>query len=243
MTIIGHVPRSVPIERILAESQWRTIEHLSGYMHPCGGLKIPANEIARYAQLTAESGVWNVPTLVAFASVPPPEQRAAIAARPEVRYVHPWMREIWQGEYRPFDVICTETTPPRYPTQNLAAMQSLVRAFRDAGAGILLGTDAAAPYIVPGFAIHDELRLLIEAGLTPYEALQAGTFNAAAALGALDKMGTIAVGKQADMLLLDANPLADVRNVQQRSGVMMHGRFFTEAELQGALEQLAASYR
>lgn len=212
-------------------------------MHPCGGLKIPADEIARYAQLTAESGVWNVPSLVAFASVPPPEQRATVAARPEVRYVHPWMHEILQGEYRPFDVICTESTPPRYPTENLAEMQALVRAFRDAGAGILLGSDAAAPYVVPGFAIHDELRLLVEAGLTPFEALQAGTFNAAAALGALDEMGTIAVGKQADMLLLDADPLEDVRNVQQRSGVMVRGRFFTEAELQGVLEELVASYR
>ena len=122
-------------------------------------------------------------------------------------------------------------------------MQVLARAFREAGAGILLGSDAAAPYTVPGFASHDELRLLIEAGLTPYEALQAGTFNAAAAPGALNEIGTIAVGKRADMLLLDANPLEDVRNVQRRSGVMVRGRFFTETELQGALEELARAYR
>src|SRR5205085_8127654 len=145
--------------------------------------------------------VWNVPRLIAFASVPPPqppEQRAALANRPEVQYVHPWMREVWQGEYRPFDLICTETSPPRYPTQNLAEMQALVQAFRDAGAGLLLGSDAGAPYVAPGFAIHDELRLLVEAGLTPYEALRAGTYNAAVALD------TLRSNTAQDGVLLDA---------------------------------------
>lgn len=250
LKLIGHVPRSIPVDSILAggqwEGQWQTIEHLSGYMHPCGGLKFPAGEMERYAKLTAQSGVWNVPTLVAFANVPPPqppELRASIARRQEVRFVSPWMQDVWKGEYRPFDQICVESSPPRYPSQNLPEMQALVRALHDAGAGVALGSDSGAPYIVPGFSIHEELRLLAEAGFSPYEALRAGTYNAASALGDLAAMGTIAIGKRADLLLLEGNPMDDLDNVQHRTGVMARGHWFTEAELQGALVQLAATYR
>lgn len=249
LKIIGHVPRGVRVEDALVSGRWRTIEHLSGYMHPCGGLKIPAGQLGRYAQLTAESGVWNVPTLVAFANVPPPEPpefRAAMEKQPSVPYVSPWMREIWKGEYRPFDKICAETTPVRYPRENLPQMQALVHALNDAGAGILLGSDAGAPYVAPGFGLHDELRLLVEAGLSPYEALRAGTYNAASALGTLDQMGTIAQGKRADLILLDANPLENIANVtasEHRGGVMAGGRWFEAAELQGALQELASHYR
>jgi hypothetical protein len=249
LKIVGHVPRGVRVEDALSSGQWRTIEHLSGYMHPCGGLKIPADQVGHYAQMTAQSGVWNVPTLVAFANVPPPqppELRASMDEQPSVPYVSPWMREIWKGEYRPFDKICVEVSPARYPRENLPQMQALVHAFSDAGAGILLGSDAGAPYVAPGFGIHDELRLLVEAGLTPYEVLRAGTYNAASALGTLDQMGTVAEGKRADLLLLDANPLESIANVtgaEHRGGVMAEGRWFGEAELRGALEELASYYR
>lgn len=82
----------------------------------------------------------------------------------------------------------------------------------------------------------------MQAGLSPYQALRAGTSGAAEFLKRQDEFGTVAVSKRADVILPEANPLEDVRNAAKRVGVMVRGRWFTEAELKGRLEKLAASY-
>jgi imidazolonepropionase-like amidohydrolase len=119
----------------------------------------------------------------------------------------------------------------------------MVRALHDAGAGILLGTDAAQAYHLPGFSVHEELELLVEAGLSPYEAIEAGTSNAAKAMGKQAEFGTVEVGKRADLILLESNPLNDVSSLQRRSGVMLRGRWLAQAQLQSMLDSLAGSYR
>ncbi|MSR63596.1 MAG: amidohydrolase, partial [Planctomycetes bacterium] len=120
--------------------------------------------------------------------------------------------------------------------------QKAVRALRDAGAGILLGTDMGNPYVLAGFALHEELGYLVAAGLTPYEALRAGTAEAARCMRAENDWGTLAVGRRADMLLLLANPLEDVRNAGKRAGIVLHGRWMSEDELHAGLEQRAAEF-
>jgi imidazolonepropionase-like amidohydrolase len=95
---------------------------------------------------------------------------------------------------------------------------------------------------VPGFSIHREMQSMIEAGMTPYQVLASGTRNVAAHFHTLDSTGTVAVGKRADLILIDANPLASVANVQRRSGVMLDGRWLPESEIQRGLEALAATY-
>jgi imidazolonepropionase-like amidohydrolase len=128
------------------------------------------------------------------------------------------------------------TTLPASLGQRLSAV---LRALRDAGAPLLLGTDAPNPWIMPGFAIHEELRHLVDAGLSPYEALRAGTRDAARFLEVENDFGTISVGKRADLLLVDANPLDNVANVSHRLGVMARGRWYTQADLFARLEALA----
>jgi imidazolonepropionase-like amidohydrolase len=118
----------------------------------------------------------------------------------------------------------------------------VTRALHDAGARLLLGTDTGNPYVLPGFSVHEELALLVQAGLTPYEALRAGTRDAAEFIGRLDEFGTVEPGKRADLLLLEANPLEDVANARRRSGVMVRGRWLPEEELRAMLEEVAASY-
>ena len=115
----------------------------------------------------------------------------------------------------------------------------VLRALRDAGAGILLGSDAPQVFNVPGFSIHDELRMLVDAGFTPYEALATGTVNVARFLGEEGEAGIVAPGMRADLVLLDADPLADVRNAAKIAGVMVHGRWLPARELQAGLEQIA----
>jgi imidazolonepropionase-like amidohydrolase len=131
---------------------------------------------------------------------------------------------------------------PELARQFVDVRRRLIKALQDADAGLLLGSDAPQTFNVPGFSIHDELRLLVEAGLTPYEALATGTVNVARFLGEERAFGRVAVGHRADLLLLAANPLEDVGNLRQPLGVMLNGRWLPAEELQARLEEIAARY-
>ena len=100
------------------------------------------------------------------------------------------------------------------------------RDLRNAGVKLLAGTDMPQAFVYPGFSLHRELELLVRSGLTPLEALRAATYNPAEFLGALDSLGTIAQGKLADLILLDADPLTDIRNTRRISFVIANGRVF-----------------
>ena len=110
--------------------------------------------------------------------------------------------------------------------------------FRKARVGILAGTDDGNPYVIPGFSLHDELVLLVESGLTPLQALQAATLSPARFFNQLDSLGTIAPGKIADLLLLSANPLEDIRNTRNISAIVINGRFLDRQELDGILGRI-----
>ena len=103
------------------------------------------------------------------------------------------------------------------------------RDLRDAGVGLLAGTDMPQAFVYPGFSLHDELALLVRSGLTPLEALRAATYNPADYFGSLDSLGTVSKGKLADLVLLDANPLLDIRNTRRISAVIANGRLFDSA--------------
>ena len=107
---------------------------------------------------------------------------------------------------------------------------ALVRALRAKGAGLLLGTNAYKPNVIPGFPLLGELRYFVKADLSPYEAIKAGTSDAARFLNQENEFGVIAVGRRADLLLLDTNPLADVKNLSKRVGVMVNGHWLNEGE-------------
>jgi imidazolonepropionase-like amidohydrolase len=92
---------------------------------------------------------------------------------------------------------------------------------------------------LPGFSLHDELTLLVEAGLTPLDALQAATCHTAEGVGLGDELGTIEVGKLADLVLLDADPLADIANTTRIAAVVANGRLFERGELEDLLHAAA----
>ena len=102
-----------------------------------------------------------------------------------------------------------------------------------AGVGLLAGSDSGAnEYSVPGFSLHDELAELVGAGLTPMQVLQSATLNAARYLGITDAFGTVELGKTADLVLLEGNPLEDIRNTRKISAVVVNGKIFGKPELQ-----------
>jgi len=108
---------------------------------------------------------------------------------------------------------------------------------------MLAGTDPPTRDVFPGFSLHDELGLLVKAGLTPLEAIQAATLNAAKCLGLSDSYGTIEKGKVADLVLLAADPLVDIANTKKIAAVVVAGKFLPKAALQEMLEKTEAAVK
>ena len=100
---------------------------------------------------------------------------------------------------------------------------------------VLAGTDTGDPYTIPGATLHDELEQLVAAGMTPHQALQAATIEPARFLEWDEQMGTIEKGKVADLVMLDANPLEDIRNTRRIAGVFARGRYFSRLDLDALL--------
>jgi imidazolonepropionase-like amidohydrolase len=118
----------------------------------------------------------------------------------------------------------------------------VVNAMHHAGIEFLAGTDTPpGVYVFPGFSLHEELLRFVAAGFTPMEALQTATLNPAKFLGMDDRLGTIEKGKLADLVLLDANPLDDIRNTQKIAAVIANGRYLSRADLDKMLAGVEAS--
>jgi imidazolonepropionase-like amidohydrolase len=118
----------------------------------------------------------------------------------------------------------------------------VVQMLHKAGVPFLAGTDTPpGVYIFPGFSLHEELQHFVAAGFTPLEALQTATLNPARFFAMEDQLGTVAMGKIADLVLLDANPLADIANTQKIAAVIVNGRYFSRANLQRMLQKVEES--
>ncbi len=241
--VVGHVPFAVGLDNVLGSGQ-KTIEHLTGYIDPDAvEFIIPEDQLGEYAQKTREAGVWNCVTLSEYPkSKETPEGFQRLQNQPGIIYLSPGTRLLSPFLYM-MSAKSHTYAGEDYPQRIASLNRQMVKALHEAGAGILLGTDAAQAYHLPGFSLHEELAMLVEAGLSPYEAIETGTRNAAVAMGKKAEFGTVEVGKRADMILLDKNPLADVSNLQERSGVMLRGRWLSEDQLQEMLASLAASYK
>jgi adenine deaminase len=118
----------------------------------------------------------------------------------------------------------------------------MLPALNDSGGLLMSGTDASLAVIVPGFSLHDELETMADVGLSPYDVLRTSTYNPALYLGELGEFGTVEVGKRADLVLLEGNPLDDIANTRQIAGVMVRGRWYSRADLDIMLEKVAEDY-
>jgi amidohydrolase family protein len=255
LPVDGHIPFQVGLDGILDAGQ-RSIEHLYGYPqalqpsrsatvpHDLGQLRKWLFAMAQNAELermpdlagrTIEAGTWNCATLIVRTRWT--QDPADLASAPEMKYLSPRH----QVEARYFFNHYPKEEPERFAMRDFNA--AVLRSLNEAGAGIMIGTDALVPGIVYGVSVHQELQAFVDAGLSAFETLRAATTGPAEFLGEAGQWGQVTAGAYADLVLLDANPLADIANTTRQAGVMARGRWLPSAEIDALLANLAARRR
>ena len=253
----GHVSDRVGLLHALAAGQ-ASIDHLDNYIQalvpeesqpaaPPGLLDIGAvmelvdeGRIPQLVEATRSALAWVVPTMVLWETAFYGHRSAAEmrTQRPEVRYMPPETVEVWERAVDERLAVSDLEMNRRVS----ALRRTILKALHDGGAPILLGTDSPQIFSVPGFAMHHEMALWVEIGMTPYQVLETGTRRVAEYFDATDDFGSVAVGHRADLLLLTANPIEDIGNVASRAGVMVNGRWIPERQIQDRLADIAVFY-
>ncbi len=240
----GHVTVAVGVERAM-EAGMATIDHLDGYMAAMlpsrsdrsggyGGFfdvlladQVDPDLVTSLAARTAAAGTWNVPTNVLVEQLIDDRGVAELESRADMRYMPRETVERWAEAKR--QVTSERGFSPEVAALAIDIRRRLILALHEAGAGLLLGSDAPQIFNVPGFSIHNELENMVAAGLSPYHALRAGTASPAEFLGL--NTGYVGVGLDADLVLLDANPFVDISNSRRIHGVMLRGTWYSGFDL------------
>jgi imidazolonepropionase-like amidohydrolase len=248
--VVGHVPLSVGLAGVF-EAHQSSIEHLRGYVLeavPPGAADQPNADyrsrlvawrhadtirLRSLAERTAREGIWNTPTLGVLADLLPSNRIDEVTSRAG------WKR-CMRGRYA--DPIATRRRAPYFAVmtdadfaaaqEGVTVQKQLVRMLVESGAGLLVGTDRL-PW---GFAFHWELEELSEAGISAGRLLQAATIDAAEYLGQGDEIGTVEVGKRADLVLLGADPLESIRNAGQVQAVIANGIIYQRPQLETMID-------
>jgi hypothetical protein len=242
---VGHTPDSVTTAEAAAAGQ-RSIEHLDGVLLDCSRntawlrrsrVFIPDKRVldsfdpARANRLFAtfvRYGTWHCPTLSYYQSVVFADDPSLVDNRQDPNLVR-YLPEFWLPK-------------PGKNTLNLALDRAVQRKMMEvtammfhAGVRLLAGTDTGAPFVLPGFGLHDELDLMVAAGLPVSAVLRMATLAPAEFFGRESEMGTVTRGKLADLILLDANPLQSIGNTRLVRAVVADGRLYDRAALDGLL--------
>lgn len=251
----GHVSQFVGIDGALRARQ-STIDHIDDYIEALnpphspgwkasGGdrvrlmaLHADESRIAALARATREAGVAIVPTQILWEVLRGARDPALMLERPENRYMPPMSITGWTNTVNNLRA----AADPAAAAREVELRNRLLEAMNDDGVLILMGTDAPQLFSVPGFSLYRELPVMVEAGMTPYEVLRSGTVNVAQFLGIADEAGTVAEGRRADLLLLEANPLDDISNIERNAGVMIDGRWLSASMIRERLDAIAAKH-
>jgi hypothetical protein len=196
-------------------------------------------DAVRFAKLAKQSGTWVTPNLIAMRWIASQARSLdELKANPDNRYMHPLLQSKWVKANQ-YNRDLSKPSTVAYLDRMVEFHRRLVRAFKAEGVPMVAGSDTLLSGVVPGFSLHDELEMLAEAGLTHPEALASATRLPAQWLGVDGDRGTIAVGKRADLVLLDADPLTNIANTRRISGVFLSGRYLSRSRLDAMMSDLA----
>jgi len=255
----GHVPADVGIEHAIRTGM-STVDHLDGYVQavaPRGVVSqvnagapidlealvngVDEARIEELVALTIEHDTYVVPTMYLWENLYGMRDPDSFLELPEMRYVSEEQRQAWRRQAARGALGSPAALEAFVDTRN-----RILDALSEAGAGILMGTDSPQMFNVPGFALHREIAVMSEAGMSNEEILRSGTVAVGRYVGdhlGLDgSFGTVAPGQRADLLLLHSNPLTDLDHLTDRAGVMVRGRWLPEAEIREGLEALARKH-
>ncbi|HEU5053897.1 MAG TPA: amidohydrolase family protein [Hanamia sp.] len=247
----GHLPRSICAKEASDAGQ-KSMEHLIGIMEACSSKEDEIRQVKNSAaigeqilnsfddtkaanlfRLFAANQTYQCPTLTFTRTFFDADFDKGLADDPRLVYIPSENREKWKKEI--------SQMPDSIPWGKafFLKLMAIVNEMNQLHVPLLAGTDAGLgnPYTFAGFSLHAELASLVQAGLTPLEALQTATINPARFLNKENELGTIEKGKVADLVLLDANPLEDIHNTTQINAVVANGSYFSRADLDSLLEE------
>ncbi len=255
LPVVGHIPRKVGAEAVFEAGQALIVhgeEYFFTYFRGPTDSKmsegIPKPDEAKIpfiVQKTAKAGTAVIPNLSFVAMTQRQlEDLEGVFSDQEIKYLHPRIVERWRRRNvtnrRDLDAF-RKREAVKYPF-----LKKLTYALQQAGVLLITGSDSTAPTVFPGQSTHLELFELVDAGLTPFEALAAATSNPGQFiqkhLGRKEAFGTVNIGQRADVLLLSKNPLENIRNISAIEGVMVAGRWLSKAKLMEMRNELAARY-
>jgi cytosine/adenosine deaminase-related metal-dependent hydrolase len=261
LTYGGHIPAEVGLVHAM-RSGIATIDHVDGYLEAAvrdSSVYAPGNQLgdvidaidpAKFpalARMARELDVWNVPTMYLWENFYNDRSAEELAALPEMAYVSPQQVTAWMNQKRARSLADeNQRMTPARRARYLELRRQMLKALADAGAPLLMGTDSPQMFNVPGFALHRELAVAQSAGLTPQQILESGTRNVGRyvreSLKEDGAFGTVAVGKWADLVLLDADPTENLEHLTRRAGVLVRGRWISADALNAGLERIRAKH-
>ena len=234
---IGHIPNA--FEGKLEQAfipHFGMVAHAEEFSKHSENFSI--DDAQKFAKISKDNGTYLSPTLTTMVCIAKQTHSIdSIKNLTSLKYVHPLIQSKWltANNY-------VKNATPENATyfDNMVKFHfELVKTFKNAGVPIIAGTDAGVSGVVAGFSLHDELELLVQAGLTPQEALNSATLLSAQWLGIDKQIGSIETGKFADLILLDKNPLTDIKNTRKIAGVFVNGKWLDKKKLNFMLADLA----
>ncbi len=240
MPVVGHIPqRGKGITEKFFQPGFGMVAHAEEFAQQTS---VPAEaDIPHYVEMAKRNGTWLTGTLsLDERLLEETSHPDSLKTRPELRFLTPVVYAM-VTEHNPY-VAQANAKYVEYLRAIVAFNRKLVQAFAAAGIPVLAGTDTPVPGMVAGFALHDELEAMARYGLSNKRVLEGATRLPAEWLGVAGDRGVVAVGKRADLLLLDADPVADVANTRKIAAVVVGGRFLSHSELDQEMEALDERY-
>jgi imidazolonepropionase-like amidohydrolase len=239
--VIGHIPgkRTNMTEKYIRPG-FDLVAHAEEFAYQASTIAQSEENINRYVELAKKNNTWLISTLTLNERIAEQmDDISSLARRPELRTLHPLTQNMWLNHNG-----YANSSPERAAMVDAVVKfnRKLVKAFNDAGIPVIPGSDSVVHGVAPGFSLHDEFEALARAGIPNKDILFADTHLAAQWLGVLTDRGTIEVGKRANLIMLDANPLVNISNTRKIAAVISSGRYYSSAQLDQMMEKLAKRY-